>query len=175
MPSLALFPFFLTVFRHFIAASTAYSHFSKQLNYAFFSPLPNVCECLNLIGRLTYLSHKGVPCCCGFCLRSSFLSDSRRSDEGLDLCRACEALTGVGFIDGAQIISGLWRIYPLFAAARRQLVIEGINFRGQAVTALEKEKLCANGPTLKINIRKHFDISGELGNRERAEVVWCVP
>ena len=52
------------------------------------------------------LNHNGVPCCCWFffVLRSSFLSDSRRSDEGLDLCSACDAVTGVGSIDGAQII-----------------------------------------------------------------------
>ena len=65
-----------------------------------------------------------------FVLRSCFLSDSRRWDEGLDLCKACEALTGVGSIDGAQIISVPWRIYPLSAAARRQLVMNEINFRG---------------------------------------------
>ena len=89
-----------------------------------------------------------------FVLRSSFLSDSRRSDEGLDLCRACEALTGVGSIDGAQIISGLWRIYPLSIAARRQLIIEGISFRGQAVTVLDTNPFLthSDGPTTKLII-----------------------
>ena len=89
-----------------------------------------------------------------FVLRSSFLSDSRRSDEGLDLCRACEALTGVGSIDGVQIISGLWRIYPLSMAARRQLIIEGISFRGQAVTVLDTNPFLthSDGPTTKLII-----------------------
>ena len=89
-----------------------------------------------------------------FVLRSSFLSDSRRSDEGLDLCRACEALTGVGSIDGTQIISGLWRIYSLSVAARRQLIIEGISFRGQAVTVLDANPFLthSDGPTTKLII-----------------------
>ena len=56
-----------------------------------------------------------------FVLRSSFLSDSSRSDKGLDLCRACEDVTDMGSTHGARIISGLWRIYPFSAAAKRQL------------------------------------------------------
>ena len=39
-------------------------------------------------------------------LRLSFLYDSRISDEGLDLCRAFEAVAGIGSIDGVQIILG---------------------------------------------------------------------
>ena len=89
-----------------------------------------------------------------FVLRSSFLSDLRRSDEGLDLCRACEALTDVGSIDGAQLISGLWRIYPLSAAARLQLISKGISFRGQAVTVLDTNLFLthSDGPTTKFII-----------------------
>ena len=60
----------------------------------------------------------------------------------------------VGSIDGAQIISGLWRIYPLSIAARRQLIIEGISFRGQSVTVLDTNPLLAHsdGPTTKLII-----------------------
>ena len=94
----------------------------KRYNYPFRRALRNdnitfICpgcfECLNFISYLVLYSSgqltswiimaSRVAAVC-FCLAPSFLSDSRRSDEGLDLCSACEAVTGVGSIDGAQII-----------------------------------------------------------------------
>ncbi|GFS09223.1 hypothetical protein ElyMa_004777000 [Elysia marginata] len=38
---------------------------------------------------------------------------------GLKICKACEAVAGVGSCDVAKKISGFWRIYPTSVEARR--------------------------------------------------------
>ena len=55
---------------------------------------------------------------------------------------------------GPKIKSGRWRIYPLSVAARWQLIIEGISFRGQAVTVLDTNPFLthSDGPTTKLII-----------------------
>ena len=89
-----------------------------------------------------------------YIVRATITPDSRQSVDGLEICQACEALTGIGTIDGAQIISGLWRIYPLTMQARRFLEINGINFRGQALSVLDKNPFFSrgDGPTAKLVI-----------------------
>ena len=41
-----------------------------------------------------------------------------------DICKAVEKLTEASTIDGATLISGLWRVYPLSENARIKLLIE---------------------------------------------------
>ena len=56
----------------------------------------------------------------------------------LEICltakRVCEKET----ILRAQDIWGLWKIYPLSCLARSQLLIEGLNLRGQALSQYDK-------------------------------------
>ena len=43
-----------------------------------------------------------------------------------EVCAAAERVAGPGSIDGAQNISGLWRIYPMTKEARNTLLIQGL-------------------------------------------------
>ncbi|GFR74423.1 hypothetical protein ElyMa_000429700 [Elysia marginata] len=69
---------------------------------------------------------------------------------------ACEAVEGVGSCDGAQKISGLWRIYPTSVEARRDLIVSGVELGGQAITVLGQNPFLVRGqgeiPTTKLLI-----------------------
>ena len=56
-----------------------------------------------------------------------FFADSvDRRVKGLQVCLACEKVTGDGTIIGAQRLHGLFRIYPATQDARNKLIIKGI-------------------------------------------------
>ncbi|GFR73985.1 hypothetical protein ElyMa_002151400 [Elysia marginata] len=90
--------------------------------------------------------------------------------------KACEAVAGVGSCDGAQKISGLWRIYPTSVEARRDLIVSGVELGGQAITVLGQNPFLVLGqgeiPTTKLLIgnipmsvaeSKIMDALGALG------------
>ena len=56
----------------------------------------------------------------------------------LEMCRAAEAITGPGKIEGAQPIRGLWRIYCLSQEARIALLTEKIHLRGLTVDVYDR-------------------------------------
>ena len=51
----------------------------------------------------------------------------------LEICREAERIAGVGQLEGAQIIRGLWRIYFKSEEAREKLQLEGISLKGVSV------------------------------------------
>ncbi|GFS13462.1 hypothetical protein ElyMa_006722700 [Elysia marginata] len=92
---------------------------------------------------------------------ASFILDSAiipkaSMNVGLEICKACEAVAGVGSCDGAQKISGLWRIYPTSVEARRDLIVSGVELGGQAITVLGQNPFLVRGlgeiPTTKLLI-----------------------
>ncbi|GFR90761.1 hypothetical protein ElyMa_002575800 [Elysia marginata] len=75
-----------------------------------------------------------VPAC--FILDSAIIPKASMN-VGLEICKAakaCEAVAGVGSCDGAQKTSGLWCIYPTSVEARRDLIVPGVEWGGQAIT-----------------------------------------
>ncbi|GFS15882.1 hypothetical protein ElyMa_004944700 [Elysia marginata] len=75
---------------------------------------------------------------------------------GLEICKACEAVARVGSCDGAQKISGLWRIYPTSVEARRDLILSEVGLGQQAITVLGQNPFLVRGqegiPTTKLII-----------------------
>lgn len=47
-----------------------------------------------------------------------------------ELCRACEDVSGIHTMEGAQRIAGLWRLYPRSLEARANLLVSGISLSG---------------------------------------------
>ncbi|GFR93061.1 hypothetical protein ElyMa_004369300 [Elysia marginata] len=94
-----------------------------------------------------------VPAC--FILDSAIIPKASMN-VGLEICKACEAVAGVGSCDGAQEISGLWRIYPTSVEARRDLIVSGVELGGQAITVLGQNPFLVRGqgeiPTKKLII-----------------------
>ena len=56
--------------------------------------------------------------------------------DGLEVCRACERVTGPRSVDGAQRIGKLWRIYPVTNTARETLLVHGFEFGNRSVSLL---------------------------------------
>lgn len=54
----------------------------------------------------------------------------------LDFCVAAEKVTGQGGIVGAQLIRGLWRVYPASDDARRKLLTRGVVLRNVSLQVL---------------------------------------
>ena len=54
------------------------------------------------------------------------------------MCRAAETVTGIGEVDGAQCIRGLWRIYCKSQEARLALLTEKIHLRGVTLDVYDK-------------------------------------
>ena len=51
----------------------------------------------------------------------------------VDMCRACEGVSGKGSIDGATKINRLWRVLPYNETSRALLLTKGINLFGKKV------------------------------------------
>ena len=49
----------------------------------------------------------------------------------VDLCEACERVTGHGSIDGATLVNCLWRVLPFNEVTRAKLLINGIKMYGK--------------------------------------------
>lgn len=73
-----------------------------------------------------------------------FLNNDVPQEEGnyldtLDVCYAvCEVISSDKYVEGAQRIGGLWRIYLTDLDARIQLLATGINLRGYQITLKDK-------------------------------------
>ena len=50
-----------------------------------------------------------------------------------DICLATEKVSGLGTIDGATLISGLWRVYPVNDVARIKILTKGVTFGNKLV------------------------------------------
>ncbi|GFS06401.1 hypothetical protein ElyMa_004706000 [Elysia marginata] len=88
-----------------------------------------------------------------FLMEKSIIPTLAKPIKGLEICKSCEEITGKNTIDGAQKISGLWRIYPLGSRARRDLLVSGIEIRGQSLVLLDKNPFMvagADNPTTKL-------------------------
>ena len=75
----------------------------------------------------------------------------------LEVCLAAEKVTGQGSVIGAQIIGGLWRVYPATAEARTNLLTAGLKVRGTLI------QVAANNP---------FLLRDESGEEKPATKVW---
>ena len=51
----------------------------------------------------------------------------------LEVCLAAERMAGNGTVVGAQLIGGLWRIYPATREARTELLKKGLRMRGTVI------------------------------------------
>ena len=49
----------------------------------------------------------------------------------VDLCEACERVTGHGSIDGATLVNRLWRVLPFNEVSRAKLLINGVKMYGK--------------------------------------------
>ena len=49
----------------------------------------------------------------------------------VELCEACERVTGHGSIDGATLVNRLWRILPFNEVSRAKLLVEGVKLFGK--------------------------------------------
>ena len=67
------------------------------------------------------------------------------------MCSACEEVSGYESMEGAQLISGLWRLYPANTAARDTLLLSGISVEGIHVTLSDTNPfiVSANGQEIK--------------------------
>ena len=63
----------------------------------------------------------------------------------LEMCLAAERTAGQGTILGAQEINRLWRIYPLTAAARVKLLVQGVAFRGVTLNVCDSNPFLVRG------------------------------
>ena len=49
----------------------------------------------------------------------------------VELCEACERVTGHGSIDGATLLNRLWRVLPFNEVSRAKLLVDGVRFQGK--------------------------------------------
>ena len=85
---------------------------------------------------------------------------------GLQVCRACEDVSGRGTIHGAQKINMVWCVYPKSIEARNKLLIQGISIQNISVSFLDSNPLDpgSSGPTtVKLFIN---NIPMSVSNRE---------
>eukprot|EP00745_Piridium_sociabile_P041150 TRINITY_DN8081_c0_g1_i4.p2 TRINITY_DN8081_c0_g1~~TRINITY_DN8081_c0_g1_i4.p2 ORF type:complete len:204 (+),score=19.69 TRINITY_DN8081_c0_g1_i4:325-936(+) len=75
----------------------------------------------------------------------------------LEMCIAAERTAGQGSIVGAQLIGGLWRIYPTTKDARSSLLVQGLRVRGTA---------------LQVNGTNPFVFSNNSGQEKLSTKVW---
>ena len=75
----------------------------------------------------------------------------------LELCVAAEKVAGTASIVGAQLIGGLWRIYPATTEARNSLLIKGIRLRNTQL------QLANNNP---------FILRDDSGEEKPSTKVW---
>ena len=75
----------------------------------------------------------------------------------LELCVAAERTSGQGGVVGAQVIGGLWRLYPATAEARSSLLVRGIGLRGVS---------------LQVSGINPFILRGDSGEERPSTKVW---
>eukprot|EP00745_Piridium_sociabile_P001802 TRINITY_DN110908_c0_g1_i12.p3 TRINITY_DN110908_c0_g1~~TRINITY_DN110908_c0_g1_i12.p3 ORF type:complete len:149 (-),score=21.76 TRINITY_DN110908_c0_g1_i12:900-1346(-) len=63
-------------------------------------------------------------------------SDFNSRPSVLDVCLAAERVLGRDSIIGAQMIKGLWRVYPATDEDRSNLLLKGMRIRGVIVSVL---------------------------------------
>ena len=51
----------------------------------------------------------------------------------LEMCLAAEKTAGPGSVVGAQLIGGLWRLYPTTKEARSSILMKGLHLRGSVM------------------------------------------
>ena len=49
----------------------------------------------------------------------------------VELCEACERVTGHGSIDGATLVNRLWRVLPFNEVSRAKLLVDGVRIQGK--------------------------------------------
>ena len=81
-----------------------------------------------------------------FVLDSSLSTRNGRSVFGLDLCVACEDVSGFDTVYGAQKIRNVWRIYSKTAHARDTLLINGITFNCHSIQLLSHNPMTLSNP-----------------------------
>ena len=113
-----------------------------------------------------------------FVLCSSFLSDSSRSDKGLDLCRACEDVTDNGFYSWGTNYIGALEDLSFLCSSQAATGFSGDNFFRSDCDSPRK-KILRFSPEIMVPQQKqqseNSNISCELRNREITERAWCVP
>eukprot|EP00745_Piridium_sociabile_P016071 TRINITY_DN23897_c0_g2_i3.p1 TRINITY_DN23897_c0_g2~~TRINITY_DN23897_c0_g2_i3.p1 ORF type:complete len:111 (-),score=10.63 TRINITY_DN23897_c0_g2_i3:70-402(-) len=73
------------------------------------------------------------------------------------MCLAAERSAGPGSIIGAQLIGGLWRLYPVTKEARSALLVQGVRVRGIS---------------LQVNNMNPFILRGDSGEEKPSTKVW---
>ncbi len=68
-----------------------------------------------------------------FFKNSDVLSSKERPATVIEVCKAAEATAGLGSIDGAQKIQGLWRIYCLQEEGRQKLIQNKLSMRSVSI------------------------------------------
>ena len=64
----------------------------------------------------------------------------------IQLCEACEQVSGPETMIGAQQIKGLWRLYPASVTAREKIIAEGVILDGLHYDVYAKNPFQVNGP-----------------------------
>ena len=79
-------------------------------------------------------------------VRSRDLPDSQDKPYTVrEICSHIETVAGHGTMDGAQLIGGLWRLYPTSLQARRKILVDGFSLRGVVVSPLDKNPYLVTG------------------------------
>ena len=63
-------------------------------------------------------------------IKAEFLPDRYNVVE---LCEACERVSGHGSIDGATLVNRLWRVLPFNEVTRAKLLIDGVKIGGKCI------------------------------------------
>ncbi|XP_076436758.1 uncharacterized protein LOC143298339 [Babylonia areolata] len=76
---------------------------------------------------------------------------SDRPVSVLEMCLAAERTAGQGSVIGAQLMNGLWRIYPASREARSTILVQGVRIRGTAQQTRGRSK--ARQTTLRSSLQ----------------------
>lgn len=92
----------------------------------------------------------------------------------VELCKACEKVSGTHSMEGAQRIGGLWRLYPAKLEARAALLVQGIALSGVHVELMDSNPFLVKGsggqevPTTRVIIS---DVPLSYSNEEIEEAL----
>jgi len=76
-----------------------------------------------------------------------------------EICGAAEKIAGYETMEGAQLVGGLWRLYPKTKAARTALLAEGLTLRGKKIPLYDHNPYIVGGqgennrPTTRVTIK----------------------
>ncbi|KAI8484816.1 hypothetical protein Bbelb_374130 [Branchiostoma belcheri] len=74
-------------------------------------------------------------------------------------CGAAEKIAGYDTMEGAQLVGGLWRLYPKTKTARATLLAEGLTLRGRKIPLYDNNPYIVDGqgennaPTTRVTIK----------------------